>query len=131
MRTRLLCIASLAVGLGVPGLGICASRDTGADAPKSSTVNPAPDSAPGPGGGGTPATESQSPYTGAAGRSGTAGTGEGTRSRDPTKSRGVRRPRSDTTVPPALPGNPASQGPGDAIGKDVPERPSQYDHKLP
>lgn len=79
----------------------------------------------------SPATDSYSPDTGASGRTGAEATGKGKRSRDPTQSRGARPSRSDTVVEPESPGSRAEQGPGDSIGKSVPERPTHQDRKIP
>lgn len=81
--------------------------------------------------GGTSATESASPNTGAPGRTGSEATAGGKRSRDPTKSRGAQPSRSHTVVGPESAQGRAEQGPGDSIGKTVPERPTHQDRKIP
>lgn len=69
--------------------------------------------------------------TGSPGRTGSEATGAGTGSRDPTKGRGRQPSREHGSVGPEPAGNPAGQGPGDSIGKTVPERPTHQDRKLP
>ena len=102
----------------------------------SSTKNPEPtegSSAPAQVGSGS---ESQSPYTGAPGRTGSAGTAQGVPSRDPTASRGKKKDapidgsgsrsgegaRGQGTD---SAGSLTGQSVGESIGKSVPEQPTQ------
>jgi hypothetical protein len=101
----------------------------------SSAKNPSPRGSSAQAQGGTGA-ESQSPHTGAPGRTGSAATAKGTPSRDPTASRGKKEEapaasggtsaRQDATGSRTdRPGGLTGQSVGESVGKPVPDRPTQ------